>query len=176
MRRFFELSRHRRANVWLDEAPPAEFTATSSVTRIVKPNRVMEVTRTIAGIELKVPRGPGSSYALLGAELVEADRDGLEVVVGVNKAGFPFRGSLAPDPNEIRIGLLGEYADAVVVGVAKFAVSNAIPDKAALHFRWAAHGIVGSSPAIFEETSSLVLQVMTLQRNASDEDVRALFG
>lgn len=176
MRRSFELSRYRRANIWLDEAPPAEFIATSTVTRIVKPNRVIGATQTIAGVELKVPRGPAASYALLGAELVAADLDGLEVVVAVNKTGFPFRGSLALAPDEVRIGLLDEYANAVVTGVEKFASSNAVPNRAALQFRWAAHGIVGSSSAIFEETSMLVMKIMTLERDASDEDVRALFG
>jgi hypothetical protein len=176
MKRPFELSRYRRANVWLDEAPPAEFTPASTVRRIVKPTWVLAATRTIAGVELKVPRGSGSSYALLGAELVESDLDGLEVVVAVNNTGVPFRGSLAPQSDEVRTGLPEEYVTAVVAGVEKFAASNAVPEKAALQFRWAAHGMVGSSPAIFRETSVLVLKVMMLQRNASDEDVRVLFG
>jgi hypothetical protein len=37
MKRSFELSRHRRANVWLDEAPPAAYIAASVMTKVVVP-------------------------------------------------------------------------------------------------------------------------------------------
>jgi hypothetical protein len=93
--RSFELPQHRRVKLWLNEAPPADFTASSFVTRVVKSKPVVEATRTTAGIENNIPHGPRASYGLLGAELVEANVDGLEVVVSVNKVGFPFQASLA---------------------------------------------------------------------------------
>jgi hypothetical protein len=118
MMRSFELSHHRRANVWLDEAPPADFTASSFVTRVVNPKVVVGATRKVAGIEMNIPHGPKASYALLGVELGEADVDGLEVVVAVNKVGFPFRQTIALKPDEVKVGLLDEYANAVVPGSA----------------------------------------------------------
>jgi hypothetical protein len=176
MRRFFELSHHRRANVWLDEAPPAEFTASSFVTRMVAPKVVVEAARTVVGVELSIPHGPRASYGLLGAELVEADMDGLEVVVSVNNVGFPFQGSVALKPDDVKVGLLDEYANAVVTGVAKVGELRGVPTRASLRFRWAAHGVVGSSPSTFEKVSGLVVQLLTLPKDASDEQVRALLG
>jgi hypothetical protein len=80
MKKFFEPSRSRRANVWLDEAPPAGFTATS----------------------------------------------------------------LALQSEEVKVGLLDEYAEAVMDGVTNVAESIGAPTKASIRFRWAAHGLVGS--------------------------------
>jgi len=176
MMRSFELSHHRRANVWLDEAPPADFTASSFVTRVVKPRVVVEATRKVAGIELNIPHGPRASYALLGAELGEANVDGLEVVVSVNKVGFPFQQSIALKPDEVKVGLLDEYATAVVAGVAKVAESSGVPTRAALRFRWAAHGLIGSSSSVFEQVSGLVVRLLLLPKGASDGQLLAVLG
>jgi hypothetical protein len=176
MVRSFELPHHQRVHVWLDEAPPADFIASSFVTRVVKPKVVVEATRMTAGIEVNIAHGPKASYGLLGAELVEANVDGLEVVVSVNTVGFPFQGSLALKPDEVKVGLLDEYANAVVAGVVKVAESSGVPTRAALRFRWAAHGLVGSSPSVFEKVSGLVVQLLTLPKSASDEQIRALLG
>lgn len=157
MMRSFDLSRRRRVNVWLDEAPPADFTASSFVTQMVRPNAVVEVSRRIVAVELNIPHGPSASYGLLGAELVEAEVDGLEVVVSVNKVGFPFQASLALKPDEVRVGLLDEYASAVASGVVRIAQSVGAPMRASLKFRWAAHGLVGSSPSVFETASAMVV-------------------
>ena len=108
MKRSFELSHHRRANVWLDEAPPAEFTASSVVTRLVKPKVAVKAARKVAGIELCLPRGPRASYALLGVELGESNVDGLEVTVSVNRVGCVYQQSIALKPDEINVGLLEE--------------------------------------------------------------------
>lgn len=172
----FELSHHRRANVWLDEAPPADLPSASLVTRHVMPKRIVAAQRRIAGIELCIPHGPRASYALLGAELVEADLDGLEVAVSVNNAGIPFQRSIALKPDDVNVGLLDEYASAVIAGISKVAESVGAPTKMALRFRWAAHAVVGSSPSAFEKASGLVLQLLILAEGAGDEQVRALLG
>jgi hypothetical protein len=176
MKRSLELSQHRRANVWLDENPPADFTASSIVSRLVKPTILLDVSRKLAGVELKIPRGPKTSYALLGAELAHADVEGLEVLVSVNKAGFPLQSPLAPKPEEVRIGLLEEYPEAVIRGVEKVADAVGAPTGAVMRFRWAAHGVVGSSESVFEQAGGIVARLLSLPDGASDERIRALFG
>jgi hypothetical protein len=172
----FQLSHYRRANVWLDEAPPADFTAASLVTRHVMPRMIVEAQRRIAGIEFNIPHGPRASYALLGAELVDTDVEGLEVAVSVNKLGFPFQRAIALKPDEVKVGLLDEYSSAVIAGVAKVAEAVGAPTKMELRFRWAAHAVVGSSPSAFEKASELVLQLLMLPEDVRDEQVRALLG
>jgi hypothetical protein len=174
MIRSFELSRHRRANIWLDHAPPADFTATSVVTCLVKPKMVLPTSRYIAAVELKIPRGPMASYCLLGAELLGADADGLSVVVSVNKVGFPLQSSIALMPDDVKVGLLDEYAGAVTNGVARIAESIGAPNRAILRFRWAAHALVGSSPSEFEKASAIVVQLLTLPADVSEKQVCAL--
>jgi len=76
--------------VWFDEAPPAAYSASSVVTKVVMPKAAIDAARRIAGVEIWNPHGGMASYALLGAELIEADLEGLEVIVLVNEEGTPF--------------------------------------------------------------------------------------
>jgi hypothetical protein len=172
----FALSRHRRANGWLDEAPPADFTASSTVTRVVRPKVVVHATRRIAGVEINIPHGPRASYALLGADLVESDVDGLEVIVSVGAKGPPFAPSLALKPDDVKTGLLDEYAGAVVTGIERVAESGGLPANVSLRFRWAAYGLVGSSPSVFADVSGFVARLLILPKDASERQVDALFG
>lgn len=172
----FALSKNRRANVWLDEPPPAGFTASSTVAEIVRPNVVVSTSRRTAGVEISIPHGPKASYALLGAELVESEVDGLEVVVAVNSVGSPFAPSLALKPDEVKVGLPAEFADAVVAGIESIAASLGCPTKSVLRFRWAAHALAGSSPSIFAEASGLVMQLLMLPQSAPESDIASLFG
>jgi hypothetical protein len=175
MRSLFELSRHRRANVWLDEAPPASFAASSTLTRVVKPKTVVGAFRTIAAVEINIPHGPTASYGLLGAELVASTTDGLEAVVCVNAAGSEFTPSLALRRDEVRVGLPDEYARAVVVGIDEMAETIGLPTAATLRFCWAAYGLVGSSPWVFKELTILIVRLLTFRGCASESQLLALF-
>jgi hypothetical protein len=170
----FALSRHRRAKVWLDEAPPAEFIASFTMTRIVRPEQTVVPLRTIAAIEMMIPHGPFASYALLGGELVPSEADGLEVMLPMSATGRPFAPSLALQTDDVRTGIPEEYADAVFAGIERASGSIGIPVKSSLRFRWAAHGLVGSSSSMFNRAAGLVVQLLTLPEDASEECVVAL--
>jgi ribosomal protein L7/L12 len=77
------------------------------------------------------------------------------VIVFVNEVGVPFPMSLAGQSDEVKIGLPDEYADAVINGVARAAEAVGAPARRKLRFGWAAHGLVGSSPSIFEGASKI---------------------
>jgi len=119
------------------------------VRRMLKPQRLVHASRRIVAVEFSIPHGPEASYGLLGAEVVELEADGLEVVVSINSVGFPFRPSLALQPDEVRVGLLDEYAEAVLRGVERVSESTGLPAKGTLRFCWGAHGLVGSSASVF---------------------------
>jgi hypothetical protein len=174
MKYSFELSGHRRANVWLEEAPPAAYTASSVEAKTVKPRVAIDATRRVVGVEVSFPHGPKSSYALLGAELVEANVAGLEISVSVNSVGAPFSASLAQKLNEVKIGLPNEYAGAVVRGAVRCAEEVGAPVQRKLWFRWAAHGFVNSSPYIFEQVSEMVLRFLTIPSGGEETKMRAL--
>jgi hypothetical protein len=142
---------------------------------MVGPKVVIDAGRTTAGVEVRIPHGPMASYALLGAELVEADVDGLEVTVFVNEVGVPFPASLAVQPDEVKVGLLHEYADAVISGVAKAAEAIGAPTRRKLRFGWA-HGLASSSPWVFEKASGIVLRLLMLPSGDLNDQVTGLFG
>ncbi|CAN5525570.1 hypothetical protein BH11MYX1_BH11MYX1_56980 [soil metagenome] len=127
----------------------------------------MAATRRIAAVELLIAHGPSASYGRLGGALVDANVDGLEVVVSVNTTGFPLRPSLALHPDEVTIGLLDEYANAVIAGAARVAESMGAPINASLRFRLAHHALVGSSSPYFEQVSGIVVQLLTLPTDAA---------
>jgi hypothetical protein len=170
----FQLSHHRRANVWLDETPPAEFAASSMLSRIVKPKKIVGVSRRIAAIELNIPHGPFASYALLGGELVQSEVDGLEVILPISSIGVPFAQSLALKADEVRSGIPEEYAGAVFAGIERVAGSTGIPVRSSLRFRWAAHGLVGSPSSIFEKVAGLIVQLLALPNDVSEEQIVGL--
>jgi hypothetical protein len=154
-----QLSRHRRARVWFGEAPNAGYSPTAVVRRVVSTGDTKPAAAKLAAIELMVPRGAIATYGLLGAELLD-DGEGVGAVcVGVNRTGFPMQQSLAPMSDDVRVGLLDEYAEAVVSGVERV-VNEGWHFKGELTFRWAAHSAVGSSPAFFLELSVWVARLL----------------
>ena len=172
----FELSRDRRARVWLDEAPAAHFAASSTTTFRVMPKAVIKASWSIVAVELRIPHGPVAPYALLGAECLASEGSDLQVVLLISSNGPPYLNSLALMPDDVRVGLPAEYANAVKRGVESVATSGGAPTSTSLRVRWAAHGLVGSSPRIFETVSGLLVQLMTLPLNASKQDIVAVLS
>jgi hypothetical protein len=162
--------------VWLDEAPPAAYIGRSVVTTVVEPTRRVDAARRIAGVELCVPHGGRMSYALLGAELVGAEGNSLDVIVSVNNAGDAYPSSIPMASDRVFVGLPDEYAGAVLSGVTSVARTRGAPVGMVLRVQWAAHAVVSSSPRAFEQVGGLVIQVLTLPHGATDDQVRALFG
>lgn len=170
-----QLTRHRKARLWIGEPPRAEFSPTSFVRRVVSAGFAEAPAIRIAAVELIVPRGPVASYGLLGAELLDNGSGDGEVSVAVNNNGFAMQGSLAATADDVRIGLLNEYAEAVISGVEEV-VRGGWRFTGELAFRWAAHAAAGSSPAIFADLGSLVARVLARRMEPSESDLVALFG
>jgi hypothetical protein len=170
----FELSGYRRANVWLDELPPVGFLPTSLNTNTVLGTGQVTAFRQMVAVELYVPHGPTVSYALLGADIVPKVIDGLEIVVGVSEGGPPYPSALASKVDQVKIGLPSEYATAVAEGAMRVVELGGGPVNASLRFRWAAHGVVGSSRAIFRRASEILVRLLVLPVGAADEQIRLL--
>lgn len=171
----FDIINKRRANIWLDEAPPASFSASSIETRIIVPRISVKASRAVAVVEACFLHGPRASYALLGAEITPRQEEDLRVMVSVNSVGPILSPSLALNPDTITVGLPHEFVGAVFAGVEEVAQSIGAPSRAVLHFRWAAHGVVGSSSAVFAKLSKIVVQLLTFPPHTNREDIVALF-
>jgi hypothetical protein len=88
--------------------------------------------------------------------------------------GAPFWALLAQKVDEVRIGLPDEYAEAVVRGAATSAETVGAPVRRTLWFRCAAHGLVNSSPSIFELASEIVLRLLAIPNGDEESQIRAL--
>jgi hypothetical protein len=168
-----KLSRFRRANIWLDEPPPAAFRPSSERVCVLKSKVKMRTLRNIAAVEISVAHGPMTSYALIGAELVDTKIEDLQVIVPFNSTGSPFTTSLASKGDEVRLGLLDEYVDSVFTGVKTFASSAGLPTHMAMRFAWAAHASIGSSRSIFETATGLLLNLLMMPHDVSRDEIEA---
>jgi hypothetical protein len=134
-----------------------------------------ETSHRIVVVELNIPEGPKTSYALLGAELVNSNARDLEVFVSVKANGAPYYSLLASKFDEVIVGLPNEYASAVFKGAETVANKIGAPTSADIRFLWAAHGQVNSSPWAFETVSELVMRLLLLSKDATERQVEAVF-
>ena len=163
---------YKLINLWLDSTPPASFMASSLAKQVMRPKKVITASHRIAAVEASIPCGACTGYALLGGELIESHLDSLEVVVSVNPEGEQFKSFLVPTGDEARIGLEDVYVRGVMAGIEGMNETHGLPSRASLQFRWAAHGEVGSSVLMFAMLSRLVLQLLAVPRDASEEEIR----
>lgn len=165
-----KLSRHRIARVWLGEAPTVEVIGQDTVRQRVASARLVEAVTTKVVAELLVPRGGMASYGVLGGEFTRSSSGNeVEIIALIGSGSNRYQESIAARIDEVRVGLPREFADAVIRG-AKTEVLNRGTPPGVLTFRWAAHGVVGSSPAIFEQLSSLVLRIMATPADCLTEE------
>jgi hypothetical protein len=116
-----------------------------------------------------------ASYGLLGAEWLDDGQEVGTVCVAVNTTGLPIRESLAPMPDDVRVGLLDEYAEAVISGVERL-VDDGWRFRGELSFRWAAYSAVGSSPSFFSELSVLVARLLVRTATPSEDDLAGMLA
>jgi hypothetical protein len=116
-----------------------------------------------------------ASYGLLGAEWLDNGQVTGTVTVGINGTGFPMKEPLVPTSEDVRVGLLGEYADAVVSGFERV-VNEGWSFSGEVNFRWAAHSVAGSSQAFFSDLSVLVAQLLRRPVAPSEDDLVSMLS
>lgn len=151
-----DLPFHRRARVWLGLRPPCLFSAEGAFTRRLPCSEVVSPSFE-AAIEIVIPRGPMTSYGLLGVQCATYGNQ-LELKVGQGPgagANVVFGDSLLRG-DRVLVGLTAEYA-AAVLDAAENASKFTVVPCGRLIFNCAAHAEVGSSPRIFRTLTSLLI-------------------
>jgi hypothetical protein len=159
------LSRFRQAQLWRGECPaPAGGRALES--------RFPASGATPAGrvaLEASVPKGPMVLYGLLGGEFRPGRRGDVQVRVRyVDRAlgtGQPFASRVAVASERPVAGLPRSLADAVLAAVPRDVLGPGV-----LTIDCAAHGAIGSSPAVF---GALTRAVVTLLSRGPGQDGEA---
>ena len=142
---------------WLEATYPVR----STLIRTVVAQNDTGMANSRVAVELLVPYSGMTHYGLLGATF-EA-MEGSQLVIRVDTsapASYLVAGTLASRIDEIRAGLLDEYASAVIDG----AITSPTRDRLGagyLHFGYAAHSSAGSAPIVFSRLARLVVAALT---------------
>ena len=159
-----QLSQFAKARVWLSELPPIDVRSTNILTRVFpsQPNRVENIRR--AGIELYVPIGGKTNYALLAGEFAPSESANLSIDMPVTDGtGDLVAWALASNIDTVRAGLPEEYAAAVLSG---FTDAADVLGSGMMTLGPAAHGEISSSPHFFSLAARALLSVLSAERQA----------
>jgi hypothetical protein len=166
---------YRRARVWLDEPLPCAFRADETLRTSVAAVASATTTLRRAAVEIFVPLGAKFDYGLVGGEWRPGTGNRLHVTVGVTTAPqAAYRESLSGRLEDVEVGLLREYAAAIVDEI-EFGPAAPPAIAGALTIAHAAHGTVGSSASIFWWLTDVLMQLLALDdRTPDDAELLAL--
>ncbi len=164
----FELSKHRRARVWVDEVLPCEFAAGDSIQKEIEAAVPCDPVLSTIAVELFVPEGGRFSYGLLGGRFsMSSSTPGkVSLIVNVDGKGLKYPSALSGQLDDVRIGLPREYASAVIESLEREMVEQRVFPAGQLVVSCAAHGLIGSNRGIFRRLAKLLIRAMNLR---SDE-------
>jgi hypothetical protein len=112
-------------------------------------------------LELFVRLGARSLYGLLGASLQPKDSEELVLLISENAdAGGLYEASLSSSFGDVRKGLPKQYVEALMRVVRNEEASLELLGGGILSFDCAAHGVVGSAPAVFQVLASAVISLL----------------
>lgn len=177
--RTLELTKHRRARIWLSELPIAGFPAIETLQRDFQAEKrsVFNISKKVSAIEVYVPLGGRFMYGLLGGKLREDDSDKYTVDVNISQPnGKEFENPISGNAMSAYVGLPSEYVDAIFTGV-DFAKKRS--DKffgGKLSIDHAAYSKVGSSSILFANLAVILINLLNMNNTgASNEDLIKLF-
>jgi hypothetical protein len=173
-----------KARVWLGELPDCAYPS-GKILEAVQEQETQSSSQaepSCAAVEAMLVRGPRVLYGLLGASFTPDESQRCVVQVGVDTAFerpanwmFPeysreqTRWALATNLDSIYIGLLEEYAPAVLRGSVH---AGEVLGGGLLRFDCAAHGLVGSSEWLFQNLADLLVVLLArTQRFLNLEDL-----
>jgi hypothetical protein len=153
-------TRHGKGRIWLNELPDAAYAALRVLQSIHDGMRPLVHPATSAAVEIYSPRGGRAITGLLGARFEPSDDERLIVEVAVSSGnGSPISWPFASTIDEMYAGLPLEYAHAIAEPGLPFEILRSL-GSGRLRFDRAAHGAVGSSPALFRCLASAVAQLI----------------
>ncbi|MBI4510126.1 MAG: hypothetical protein HY698_10870 [Deltaproteobacteria bacterium] len=171
--RSIPLGRFGKARLYVHERPDAAYNVIRVDERITSVQQSRMLALEVA-LEVYIPRGALVEYGLLGMRFVPEERQDLVVQVCVGEpCDRAYQESLARLVDDVRVGLPDEYATSVTSAICALAPTTLGPGL--LLVDRAAHGLIGSSPALFEKLAqALVMMVSGLSE--PDSQVARLFG
>jgi len=154
------LNNFRKARLWINELPDATYQPSSMVIRSV-PVKSRGLAKVRSGaVELFVPLGARSTYGLVGGYFEPVEGDSLSVEIYLSSSSERMLSdNLAGLNDEVHVGLPAEYFGGVVAGIdaACSRIDSVATGK--LVINCAAHGLMGSSEAIYSEVAAALVNL-----------------
>lgn len=171
----FNLGKHRKARVWLNELPDISHSS-GAAQEVIMPTTEPSMQAKKAAVEVFVPLGPRSMYGLLGGKFEPSTVGELKVTIVSNAAnGKLLPTSLAGVSDQVRIGLPKEYHEAVKEGV-RLAQKEGVTISGELVIDYAANGEIGSCFAVFKHLAAVLVKLFDTQgHNPIDEEIISFF-
>lgn len=174
--KILDLGRFRRAHVWVGDLPNATYEPKSMISHTLAAGGRSGVAKRLAAVELFVPLGARSMYGLIGGEFHPGE-GGLMIQVNVSShSERHLTDSLASNVDDVRVGLPDEYVSAVFSGIN--AARSELGEIASgnLFINHAAHGVMCSSPAIYESLAIVLMKIFNIASlDISDSELIGLF-
>jgi hypothetical protein len=151
---------HRQARAWLGELPDWVTEEVEVIERHLEARAVRSWSSNHVAVELYIPVGGFVANGALGATFVPRGSGRLDIQVSVsNPAGQPYATSLARSVDTVWLGIAPEFVGDILC-VAADAGSAELLGAGTLRFSCGAHGVVGSSPWLFQVLTRLVIGLL----------------
>jgi hypothetical protein len=170
MMRLIDCCRHARARFWIDELPDARSNCAETLKHVYATETMERIGREQVAVEIYWPTGGRALYGLLGVRFAPAESGQLCVEICQDPAaGRTFMDSIAVLQDDVRVGLLPEYASAVAatISIEENTLARLPPGR--LVFDCGAHGLAGSAWVVFQALTSVLLELLLAHEAPSDD-------
>lgn len=171
----FNLTKERKARVWLGEFLPSFQTNESSLTEVVKCSGSLYPLHTTVAVELFIPAGGRFFYGLLGIQTFgkETQKTSVEIANFPHRRGSEITDSLAGALDTVVPWIDNEYHAAILAGASTAAGKYAaLPERIQIYS--GRQGLIGSSQELFHRLGSICVTLLATPEEDIGEKIEKL--
>lgn len=164
-----QLNSYAKARFWYGKFPIIGESDSYTISKCFQSNASSITVERLAGIELYIPSGAKTNYALVCGKFVPQESNKLIINVLVSTSfGNLINWALGSTVDEVRSGLPKEFSDSIFLGASE------APEKLGggiLSFGPFAYGIVSSSSKMFNITSKALIDILHAEPQSLSAEV-----
>lgn len=165
-----KIGKNKRGRIWINEEPKAVFWGKNVIKTEICTTCKKGLSEQSVALELCLPRN-NSNYALLGVRYSPKENT-QKIIVSVESTDCKvekYHDTIAMSIEDVYIGLLPEYAQAVFDSVCKYMEDVGDIPSGELVFNIASHGEIGSSRGLFSLMGRVVTELITKELDDKNE-------
>lgn len=154
-----------KANIWINDFP--DIIKEVKYELLVEENTETYTNSKQLVVELSIPR-LHNNYALLGIDFISDYQKKIKIKMSIeNQQKLKNNHSLALSFDKVTWGILEEYKQGVIDSLHMFLQNRELPS-GTINYNIAAYGEIGSSQAIFEIVSNILLSLLLNENICED--------